>query len=300
MKILIVGGGRWAQVYVDNILSLNTVISSLGITIFTKSNSKELDRKYQQFNCIQVTDQKLDVIQKSYDLGVIATHPDSHYMDASYYIHHVESMIIEKPCFSSVMQFSDFDALIKKFSYSSKKIIVSCPFLFTEVVLKVIKQSKENALKKVSLHWHDPEEHPKGYFYDSAVSETAIGHFFPIALAIVSSENAPVVKLHKGIKGVTGTVYSYGKVTNVQIEYRRHASVKRKREIKLEDLNGNVEVYDLDKNIDLKSGIRWDNIHQRISPLSSQVLYALYDIDIFQQYISFMSHSRTSYLYQPL
>ena len=95
MHILIVGGGRWSQVYVDNILSIKKIISPFKITVFSRNNSEELKRKYKHINYISVTDRKLEVIENHYELGIIATNPSSHYFCASSYIHYVQSMIIE-------------------------------------------------------------------------------------------------------------------------------------------------------------------------------------------------------------
>jgi hypothetical protein len=172
-QILIIGTGRWARIYHNNLLC-SPLSQAYRINCIKSSHYLDIDQNLgnsRSFPHVQ--------------LSIIANSTKDHYLTAIAALDHSKLILIEKPCFYMASEYKLFDKYLKYKNVCFDSVFVSCPFLFSG--LADVAKSKLKGHKPQILHvtWNDNIDENIHKTTDKSVQQTALTHILPIITYIL-------------------------------------------------------------------------------------------------------------------
>ena len=125
-RVLIIGGGRWSNVYIKEILSMPylidiDVVSQTQTSVLKSIYGSRVINYYRSFNDI--------LHNKKYDLAVISNQPSRRVRDISNACMVSNTLLIEKPICETLQQYIDIEKIYKYNKSWSGNWFISCPFI---------------------------------------------------------------------------------------------------------------------------------------------------------------------------
>ena len=283
-KILVIGGGRWAKVYIKEIISLSESIS-IELAVASQTNYKDLKKLLEVNNNANVYESLEDVISedKIFDLSIIATTVEYHMEQCTKIIPYSKTLLVEKPLFTSSSEHEMFTKLVESEKRLQVNAIASCPYLFSNMTHKV-KRTCQNSIKYIEGIWKEPSEHPLRYRYDKKVEMSAIPHLLPIIIHLVDTEfsNISVEKVED--KFIELNILQEDYAPKVKISFMRGGRGPSCKLINIITKEEKEIALDLNNEIVKKEGVRHLSSikyspNLMLTPLKSQILYCLSNAD---------------------
>ena len=279
--ILIVGGGRWAQVYAKEIIELSKYIP-IQLSIASQTNHNKLTKiiKTSKKAGLNICISQSIPSNKYFDLAIVATTVQYHLLQAMQIYKYCRTLLIEKPLFLSLDEHYTFNNAINCSESHCINSMASCPYLFSK---SLHKQEKCNGfIESVEGIWEEPMHHPLGHKYDERVDMSAIPHLIPIVGFLVNADLS---------------MMSIGEITKnsvkLKISNRNCSRICFSRGLKINDFEKSIKVklasgeelaLDLNSKNVKEQGINYefnDIIPEDgfLTPLKSQVLYCLSEMN---------------------
>ena len=239
MSLIIVGGGRWANIILNELLSNFKNLKK--IFIITK-NKNILSKFPTEFNKKIYLSKNLNNINlKKISHGIIVNKNSDHYLYSKKILKKNINILVEKPLVKKIKEYET----LKKFSRQKKRIIhVSMPFFFAYYFFCIKKLiNKNNA--QLTFEWHDPKNdkrHGMLKKYDRSISylEDIIYHIFGILNCLFGPKKI-VYKFSKNFINKGYLIFSYGKI-NIKVNCSRNQNNKRIRKINMISNNKIIKV----------------------------------------------------------
>ena len=267
-RVLIIGGGRWSNVYICELLSMPYSVS---IDIVSETQASFLKSKYgsRVSNYYLSCDNILR--NEKYDLAVIANQPSRRVEDISNACNFTNSLLIEKPVCETVQQYIDLKKLHQYKKIRSCIWTISCPFIYSQMVSDFFQYNEDP--ETIYCRWDEKLTNDRAYRLDKNVTSTAISHFLPLLSAYVEFNYESLLVDYKQ-KGHIRLVSKNSFKPNINIAWSRRNQTTEKK-IFLRN-RGSMAALNL-MNQELKQIGIYKVSEKSLSPLQSQV-HALLDL----------------------
>ena len=297
LNILLIGGGRWAQVYIRELIAMPLDVE-INLYVLSRTNADFIKLNYP--NIITINEADILVNHKiTFDLAIVSTVLKRHLSDTMLALTIASRVIIEKPCFDDPKQFTEILSFSNQQNINNNLIYTSCPFLFANSIYEQISKHS-TAYLNITCEWHEEYPHPSAYRYDDSVGLTAISHFLPVILAVLNSNYQDLSQFEVSGKQCSFAMKSgYNDLAYAVIQFSRTA-LKSRKTITFHCVEDTINILDL-MDSKLKScGARFDltlPCNFLLSPLQSMILSILSDNNSLNQYIRLTSLLHVSYLF---
>ena len=177
-RVLIIGGGRWSNVYIKELLSMPylidiDVVSQTQTSVLKSIYGSRVINYYRSFNDI--------LHNKKYDLAVISNQPSRRVRDISNACMVSNTLLIEKPICETLQQYIDIEKIYKYNKPWSCNWFISCPFIYSERVSKFFQDNEDPV--NIYCRWNEENIDDPSYRLDRNITSTAISHFLPLLAA---------------------------------------------------------------------------------------------------------------------
>ncbi len=177
LRIVLIGGGRWAQIYLNELLKLKFKINIITSNSDLKKKLRDLFREvniYKNLDNIKIgknsliilcnkTDRRLNILKKIKNLG--------------------NKILVEKPFTNNPKDYHSY-----RF-YRKKNIYLSLQFYFAKYFRLVKKEISGEKIKSISLIWYDNINEKKTFNNKINFIEDAYYHFFSIVRIFLDNKN---------------------------------------------------------------------------------------------------------------
>ena len=267
-EVLIIGGGRWGQVYLKELIKLRSELK-INITISTEFNFNYLKTKFNYKSVCVRRRSGLVHDNKLYDLAIICTSEESHYTSIMDTLKiNVKKILVEKPFLQNL---NEYTGIKKMMEWEPNKIYISCPYIYTKVVSE--HEKKIINVLKIESHWHEQTCNKMGYKQDKCVYMTAASHLLPILFLITrySYDNYKVVEKNENKL----LIKNNQKLLEMNCSRTSRQSVRKSIILKTSESSTTI---DLESKDNKESGIK-AVLNIALSPLQSQVISLLMDVN---------------------
>tara|TARA_B100000795_G_scaffold235403_1_gene195030 strand:- start:19 stop:912 length:894 start_codon:yes stop_codon:yes gene_type:complete len=177
-KILFIGGGRWAQIYLDQLQKLK-----LSICVITSNQNLKKKLLNSKFSKIY-TFKKFKDVKVSKNLLIILCNKTNKRLNILKKLSKLKNKIlIEKPLTNNPKNYFDQGL------YNKKNIYLSSQFYFAKYFLFVKEKIKKEKIEKINLDWFDSENDKKSFNNKLNFIEDAYYHFFSIIRVFTDNKN---------------------------------------------------------------------------------------------------------------
>lgn len=265
-ELLVIGGGRWGQVYLKEIIRLRSYFD-LRITVCTDYNFEYL---HGEFGCTSIRiikRESLEFLREIYDLAIICTSEEFHHsvlMDALKM--NINKILVEKPFLQNL---AEYKKLKEDIHCRSNHIYVSCPYIFSDIVERY-PRDQDNVVR-IRSEWHEMYHNAHGYKQDNSVYMTATSHLLPIMFLLTKSNYDQYELIKKSDKKLQ--ILSNNKL--LEINCTRTDRPLSSKSITIET-HCETEVIDLEDKRHKVVGIE-STIKRKFSPLQSQIISIVMD-----------------------
>lgn len=181
-KIIIIGGGRWAQVYLNYLIDINVK----EILIITKYNYDKIKRKYAYVKNLKINKKISKSIISNYSHVIISSSYQKRKIIINKFLNEKINILVEKPfLFGS----SYLHHIINYQNLHNRNFLISIPWYFNKNLDKISNKINKNLDKKIlKVIWYENNrksivEKNLKYSYDS------ISHIISIIFKIYTIKN---------------------------------------------------------------------------------------------------------------
>lgn len=181
-KIIIVGGGRWAQVYLNYLISIEVK----EILIITNYNFNKIKRKYSSVNNLKINKKIYKSIITNYSHVIISSSYQKRKRIINKFLNEKINILVEKPFLFGL---SYLNKVIKSQNLNKKNFIISAPWYFNKNLDKIYNNINKNFNNKIlKITWYENNkklivDRKLKYSYDS------ISHIISIIIKLFSIKN---------------------------------------------------------------------------------------------------------------
>ena len=176
-NVLVVGGGRWAKIYLENLIKKK--INIYVITSNKKLNKFFLNRNFVNYKIIQ----KLNEINIYKKFHIIVSNDTNKRLKFIKKIIKLKNeILLEKPLTNDSNDYF-------KHNLNKKNIYLSLQFSFAVYFTLIKKQIKNEIIKNLSLNWIDKRDEKKTFNQKIHFIEDAYYHFFSIVRIFTKNQN---------------------------------------------------------------------------------------------------------------
>lgn len=254
-NILVMGGGRWAIITINELLYNFKNLKNIYIITNNKNITKNFSKEFRKKIIVKKNLKQINFRDVSH--AIIVNKNSDHFPSAKKLLKNNLNILVEKPF---VKKFSEFKTL-KKISQNKKKLIhISMPFFFSYYFF-YIKKYIDLSSKELIFNWHDPlndKRYGKIKKYDPSVSylEDTIYHIYGILNCLFGQKKMSLISI-KNEKDNGLIQFSYGKF-KIKLVCSRNSESKRVRSV---DILSNKKIFSLDyandNNINIiKNGVK--------------------------------------------
>ena len=196
-KVLLIGGGRWAQIYLDELKKKKIIIYIMtknGDLVEKISRTKNSEIKIVKNNINLKKDNKIYII--------LANKTGKRISFLKKYKFLKNKILIEKPLSNDPNDYF-------KNKLFNQNIYLSLQFYFSNYFLIIKKLIKNKKIKSIQLDWIDNQNDKKSFNKNIYFIEDAYYHFFSIIRIFLNDQNFikkdSVIKRNKIISNIKGT-----------------------------------------------------------------------------------------------
>ena len=232
-KILFIGGGRWAQIYLDQLEKLK-----LSICVITSNQSlkeKLINSKFSKIYSFK----KFKDVKISKNLLIILCNKTNERLNILKKLLKIKNRIlIEKPLTNNPKNYFDHGL------YNKNNMYLSSQFYFAKYFLFIKKKIKKEKIEKINLDWFDSKNDKKSFNNKLNFIEDAYYHFFSIVRIFTDNKN--LINNFSQIKKDNITTFNNGIKINLKASKDKYKK-KRVLHIQTNKTKYYINFKDLDK-----------------------------------------------------
>lgn len=292
-SVLIVGGGRWAEVYIKELLRLPFAID---LSVISRSNVDYLKDKYK--NLVSAFYSSFDNLCHAYncDLGIIATIPDCHLHDFECISKYCKNILMEKPVADDSISYSRIYDLAMSYQSSSSNLYISCPALYSHNINNLF--TKAYQLSYIECSWQEKIPHPSNYRLDKDIRLTAISHYLPLLLYNLGFRYSDCSEFISTSNHLQCTFQGSNNRLPIKIQYNRSVDIQdASRTIVLESSSTRMTI-NLNSPQVKKKGCIVCGVHT-LSPMQAQVFDILSKHTNRLYYLIFLNQYELKNIFSP-
>ena len=258
-NVLVVGGGRWANIILNELISNFRNIKKISVITKNKNIIKKLPSEIVKK--ISLNSNLNNINLKQITHAIIVNKNSDHFLTAKKIIKHKINILVEKPLVYKIKEYE----ILKKLSYKKRKLIhVSTPFFFAYYFFYIKKLITTNNAE-LTFEWHDPKNDKRHGIlkkYDKSVNylEDTVYHIYGILNCLFGKKKITYVS-SKNFKDHGNLIFRYGEV-NINLNCSRNQNKKRIRKIRINSINKIIRVnYSDDEKVILTLNGKKKNIN---------------------------------------
>ncbi len=153
-NVLIVGGGRWAEVHYNEIKRIKQIKK---IDFFSIYNNNYLKKKYSKSNTTIYSNKK-KINELNYDYVIIVTRAKNHKFFLNYFSKKNNHILCEKPY---LLGKKYYNKVLNSLNNKNYNFFVSSPWLYNLNLIKISKYLKKQEFNQITLFWLDKKDQKK-------------------------------------------------------------------------------------------------------------------------------------------
>ena len=255
-KILFIGGGRWAQIYLDQLQELR-----LSICVITSNQNLKEKLSNSKFSKIY-TFKKFKDVKISKNLLIILCNKTNERLNILKKLLKLKNRIlIEKPLTNNPKNYFDHSL------YNKNNIYLSSQFYFARYFLFIKKKIKKEKIQNIDLEWFDNENDKKSFNNKLNFIEDAYYHFFSIVRVFINNKN--LINNSSHIKKHNITTFNNGIKINLKASKGKYKK-KRVLHIQTSKTKYSINFKNLDKVL-IKINAKKSTITKNVKNLPIQI-----------------------------